>query len=253
MQLKELVCWLDEHLNLKKYSGDYSNNGLQVEGASEVRKAVFGVDACQELFDFAAERQADFVFVHHGISWGSEPRRFDGITARRLRTLFTNNISLYAAHLPLDAHPELGNNAQIADLIGLQERVPFFEYCGLPIGFSGTLPAAAPAAVLADFLDKKLNVFSERYGDFEDPVKKIAVVSGGGGLDSLAECAGCGCDLLVTGEFEHVMFHPAKELGIKVLALGHYASETTGPAAVMERVRNELGLQVEFADIPTGL
>ena len=107
MKLAELTDFLDSMLMLDKFSRDASNNGLQVEGSAEVTSAVFGVDACQELFDAAAAKGADFIFVHHGMSWGSEPRRFSGIVARRLSTLFQNKISLYAAHLPLDAHPQI--------------------------------------------------------------------------------------------------------------------------------------------------
>ena len=229
MELQNLVSFLDNTLALDKFSRDASNNGLQVEGKSEVNFAVFGVDACQELFDAAAARGADFIFVHHGMSWGSEPRRFSGIVAKRLSTLFQNGISLYAAHLPLDAHPELGNNAQLADMIGLKERMPFFEYSGVDIGFSGCLKEAAPCHLLAEYLGKKLSVEPVIFGDAKREVKKIAIVSGGGGLGGLEDACSCGCDLLITGEFDHTMYHPQKEMGVNVISLGHYASETVGP------------------------
>ena len=103
--LSQLVRHLDETLRLADFASDCSNNGLQAEGKREVRRAVFGVDACQALFLEAERRDADFIFVHHGMSWGANPRRFTGIVAARLRMLFAGNRSLYAAHLPLDAHP----------------------------------------------------------------------------------------------------------------------------------------------------
>ena len=113
MKLNDLTAFLDRELDLEGFSRDHSNNGLQIQGDEEVSSAVFGVDACQALFEEAVRRNAGFVFVHHGLSWGSEPRRFTGITARRLELMFRNKISLYAAHLPLDAHPEFGNNASL--------------------------------------------------------------------------------------------------------------------------------------------
>lgn len=253
MKLQELTSFLDNTLALDKFSRDASNNGLQVEGKSEVNFAVFGVDACQELFDAAAERGADFIFVHHGMSWGSEPRRFSGIVAKRLSTLFQNGISLYAAHLPLDAHPELGNNAQLADMIGLKERMPFFEYSGVDIGFSGVLKEAAPCHLLAEYLGKKLSVEPIIYGDVKREVKKIAIVSGGGGLGGLEDAYSRNCDLLITGEFDHTMYHPQKEMGVNVISLGHYASETVGPYAVMQKIQSVFNLPVEFINIPTGL
>ena len=187
------------------------------------------------------------------MSWGSEPRRFSGIVAKRLSTLFQNGISLYAAHLPLDAHPELGNNAQLADMIGLKERMPFFEYSGVDIGFSGVLKEAAPCHLLAEYLGKKLSVEPIIYGDVKREVKKIAIVSGGGGLGGLEDAYSRNCDLLITGEFDHTMYHPQKEMTVNVISLGHYASETVGPYAVMQKIQSVFNLPVEFINIPTGL
>ena len=253
MKLKQLVSYLDKELDLAGFAGDHSNNGLQVEGKDEVSHLIFGVDACQELFDIAAEKKADFVFVHHGLSWGGEPRRFTGTVARRLEKLFNAGISLYAAHLPLDAHPVAGNNAQLAEMVGLKERLSFFRYDGVDIGFRGHLADPAPGKLLAQFLGTKLNVDPLFYGDPEREARHIAIVSGGGGLESLEEAAAKGCDLLITGEFDHVMFHPRQELDVNVIALGHYASETTGPLALMRKVMTDLDLHAEFVDIPTGL
>lgn len=122
IQLSEITAYLDELLAVDSVPGDVSNNGLQVEAANEVGSAIFGVDACQALFDAAVAQNADFIFVHHGLSWGGEPRRFTGITGTRLGTLFAEGINLYAVHLPLDAHPEIGHNALLADMIGLRRR-----------------------------------------------------------------------------------------------------------------------------------
>lgn len=253
MKRDELTKFLDGALNIAAFSGDVSNNGVQVEGGDEVRKAVFAVDASQALFDAAAERKADFIFVHHGLSWGANPRRLTGFTAKRFRTLFEHGITLYAAHLPLDAAPEFGNNAVLAKFIRLGRLSPFFRYDGVDIGFLGTLPAARKLGNLQRFFEERFGVEARVLGDPDKPCRKVAVVSGGGGLGSLEEAAEFGADLLLTGELDHTMYHPALESGVAVLAIGHYASETTGPRAMMEVVSSKFDLETEFIDLPTGL
>ena len=253
MNLQVLTSYLDDLLHLKNFSGDYSNNGLQVEGSTEVKRAVFAVDASMQFFEEAVKRQADFIFVHHGISWGDQPRRFTGTDGNRLRILFQNNISLYAAHLPLDAHPEVGNNAVLCRIASLKECSLCCEYAGTEIGFSGLLPEplspAAVARIYEDALDCKAALF-----DFSDGrVKKATVVSGGGGRDALFAAVQTNSDILITGEMDHTMYHTARELGISVIALGHYASETTGPRAVMAAAAAKFPLECEFIDLPTGL
>lgn len=253
MKRDELVQYLDAELRIAEFSGDVSNNGMQVEGADEVRKAVFAVDASQTLFETAAERGADFIFVHHGLSWGANPRRLTGFTAKRFRTLFTRGITLYAAHLPLDAAPEFGNNAVLAKFMNLGKLSPFFRYDGVDIGFIGALPAARKLGTLQKLFEERLGVEARVLGDVRKSCRKVAVVSGGGGLDSLEEAAERGADLLLTGELEHTMYHPALESGVCVLALGHYASETVGPRALMARVAERFDVETEFIDLPTGL
>jgi len=253
MKLAELVRYLDETLNLKAFPGDRSNNGLQVEGDSEVTKALFAVDASLETFEYAEDAKADFIFVHHGISWGDGIRRFTGITAKRLAVLFNNSMSLYAAHLPLDASLEFGNNAQLCRILGLNGLQSFCSYGGADIGYIGTLRTPLAAEKIAGKLKKALSgAECNFFGDPEAKFKKIAVVSGGGG-SAVAEAAEKGAGLLITGEFLHQNYHEAREAGISVLAAGHYATETVGPLAVMEKIRKEFGIEVEFADLPTGL
>lgn len=253
MKRDELVAWLDRELDLPAYHSDHSNNGLQVEGTDEVRRALFAVDGCLAVFRMAAERGADFIFVHHGISWGGEPRRFTGVVAERLRPLFMNGINLYAAHLPLDANPVFGNNAELCRLAKLGKRTPYCRYDGVDIGFIGEFEAPVTAAELKARLEKELKCSAQLLGDPERPLEKAAVVSGGGGLDALEQAAAAGGGFLLTGELTHVMYHYALELNMTVLALGHYASETTGPRALMERVGREFGLETLFAELPTGL
>ena len=253
MKLEKIVKYLDAELKLADFPSDVSNNGLQIEACTEVNKIIFGVDGCLELFEIAAEKKADLVIVHHGISWGGNPKRFSGYVGKRLNLMFQNHISLYAAHLPLDAHYELGNNAQLCKILGLEHLEKFFEYAGVKIGYVGDLPQKMLLKDIAAIFEDRLDTKGKLHGDNDSPVKKIAVVSGGGGMESLEQAANTGADLLITGEFCHEMYHLQQELNIPVLSLGHYASETVGVKAVMNDLNEKFGIPVEFADIPTGL
>ncbi len=253
MKLRELVEYLDRELNLVAFAGDHSNNGLQVEGGEAVQLAVFGVDASQALIDFAVDCGADFIFAHHGLSWGGEPKRLIGMEAARFGKMFRAGISLYAAHLPLDAHPRLGNNAELSRLAGLGGLQPFCHYDGVDIGFIGSAAPGSTPESLGRRFATELGCEPRIFGDGGRQPTRVAVVSGGGGLGALLEASARGADLLITGEMEHVMYHPARELGVTVLALGHYASETTGPRALMGEVARRFGIETRFAELPTGL
>jgi len=253
MKLAKLTALLDETLEVARFADDPSNNGLQLEATGDVHRIVFGVDGCMALFDEALERDADLVVVHHGLSWRAEPRRFTGVVGARLKMLFENGISLYAAHLPLDAHPKLGNNAQLADMIQLKERRNFFRYAGIPIGFLGNLDRALSVASMAAIFEDKLDTRGKIFGDRERLVRRCAVVSGGAGMDALVEAAQCGADVLIIGEFSHEMYHLSQELEFPVISLGHYASETVGVKALSQFVAERTLLECEFVDIPTGL
>ena len=253
--LKELKSFLDG-LFAPYPVQDYSNNGLQVEGAPTIRKAAFAVDACLETFERAAKTGADFLFCHHGLSWGGGLPYLTGLHAKRLKTLLANGISLYAMHLPLDAHNAVGNNAQLADLVGLppELRHPFAEYHGLPIGFYGNFAEPTSLEEVAAKLNQALSTHC-RILDNRDgaPIHSLAIVSGGGD-SSIEEAAALPVDAFLTGEMLHQRFHTAKELGLSVIVAGHYATETTGPKAVMNAVRLQFPeLPVEWLEVPTGM
>ncbi len=247
--LNEIVDFLDTKLCVSSFPKDHSNNGLQAEASRTVKKIVCGVDACLELFVRAASLGADLVVVHHGLSWGSEPKRLAGVAGERFSLLFRKNMSLYACHLPLDAHPEIGNNALLCQKLPLKNREGFFWYDGSEIGFCGELQNPADASVIAGAFDIAGSKLYGRGGI----IHKAAVVSGGAGIAALEEAAAKGCQLLVTGEMEHVMYHAAMDYGVTVLALGHYSSETFGVKAVTAETAEKFGLEYEFIDIPTGL
>ena len=249
----DIVRFLDRILELDQWPDDPSNNGLQFEGDAEVEKAVFAVDASAELFCKAADLDAGFLFVHHGISWGSGIRRIDGILAERIKLLAANGISLYAAHLPLDANPRFGHNARLSDMIGLTERRTFGSYHGRQIGFQGILPESKTVSELAQILDKALPSSGPFgfVGDPEQAVKSVGIISGGGAWPDLFEEDHVDC--LISGEATHEVFHPAKESGTTILTLGHYRSETPGVFAVMDLVKSKFGIETAFVDIPTGM
>lgn len=255
MKLSDLTAYLDSELNLAGFAGDYSNNGIQVAGGDqEVTKAVFAVDAALETIEYAEDAKADFLFVHHGISWGEGFRRIVGVDAKRIALLFSSGVTLYAAHLPLDAHPALGNNALLARIAGAKDLAPFCCIDGNFIGYTGTLSRRSSVETLVKKLKAALgDPECNFYGDPDLKAGKIAFLSGGCSEKVLLQAAEAGAELVVTGEFKHQLYHLARELDLSVIAAGHYATETVGVKAVMEQVSSKFGIEVEFADCPTGL
>ncbi|HBC88251.1 MAG TPA: Nif3-like dinuclear metal center hexameric protein [Lentisphaeria bacterium] len=253
-KLKEIVGYLDSLFMTNPNLKDDSNNGLQVQGALEVEKAVFGVDACSALFEKTVAKKADFIFVHHGLSWNDSLKRLIGPNARRVSPLFKNDISLYAAHLPLDMHPEIGHNILIAKMLKLQKCRNFVKYNGGELGIAGELNEETSTAKVSAILDKELDTKCTVLGNAVKPVKKIAIISGGGCRpDSVVEAARQGMDCFIVGEGNHTSFHFIKEENISVIVAGHYATEKPGVIAVMGRIKEKFGIDCEFVDIPTGL
>ena len=255
-RLNDITRFLDDTLHLADFPADPSNNGLQFEGTDEVRRAVFAVDACMEIFSAAIERDADFLFVHHGLSWDTGFRRITGSNARRFTALAANGLSLYAAHLPLDANEKLGHNILLAGMAGIREPKPFGEQHGYHIGFQGELARPVTIGTLAKRFHEQLPSEGEfrLLGDPSMKIRHPGIISGGGSWPELyAEIEKLGVDCLITGEAGHSSFHYALETGTPVLMLGHYRSETPGVVALMDIVRKKFRIETEFIDCPTGL
>ncbi len=248
----QLTAFLDTLLLAPAKCVDGSNNGLQVEGRAEIAKVVFGVDACLALFEQAAAAGADYLVVHHGLSWKDSLKYLTRLNAARVGSLFRHGLSLYAAHLPLDMHPEVGHNAIIAKGLELQSPTPCFEYGGARIGFAGDLPHPLPLATLAAKVDALLGTRSLVWECGAPTVTRVGVVSGGG-ADALQECPAAAVDCLVTGEVAHQHWHVARECQVNLIAAGHYRSEIPGLLAVMERVQAHFELDCAFLDLPTGM
>ncbi len=247
-----IVTYLDDLLDIHAFPGDKSANGLQVEGGNEVRRIVGAVDASLATYRRAIELDADLVFVHHGEVWGDGIRTFSGMIGERFRTLFRHDLSLYAAHLPLDAHPEIGHNACIARVLELRDIQPFGAYAGAEIGACGELPAELTVDRLAQRLDSLLDTRTTVIDPANRPVRTVGIVSGGG-ISAIHDCLARGIDVLVTGEINHTWYHPVHELGIPVLVAGHYKTEVPGVLAVLDLLRDGFDVECQFVDLPTGL
>ena len=248
--LRTFVSFLDSELALSEFPKDESINGLQVEGHGSVRKIGLAVDACGCVFETAAERNIDFLFVHHGLIWGGI-RAVGGVTKKRLKALLDFGISLYACHLPLDWHPKYGNNAELLRVLSIKKMGEFGEYHGKRIGYWGKTRAPLSTADFVKVVNKALGIKSS-YVDFRRKVQNIGVVSGGG-WSAIHDAEELGIDTFLTGEPSHSAYHLAKEIGVNLVFAGHYATETLGVKAVGRMLKKKFGLPVEFIDYPTGL
>jgi dinuclear metal center YbgI/SA1388 family protein len=244
----QLLRYLDAFLEGQK-GRDYGPNGLQVEGRSEIRKVVTGVSACQELFERARELGADAVLVHHGLFWDGTPRTLTGFRYRRVAELVRGEMSLFAYHLPLDRHPEVGNNVIAAQLFGLQDLEPFGLHEGLPIGFQGRFPSPIGAEALAALCQKVFGQAPLAFLEGPEEVSTIGIISGGAQRE-VYQAIEAGLDAYVTGESSEWVMNVAREAKIHYLAAGHYATERLGVQALGDHLRQRLGIDVEFVDVP---
>jgi dinuclear metal center YbgI/SA1388 family protein len=244
----ELISFLDELLD-SPGRPDYGPNGLQVPGADEVDLVVTGVSAHRELFEQAAAAGAQLVLCHHGIFWGESAGPVTEQLKARLKLLFDNDISLAAYHLPLDAHPEVGNNALICAGLGLEREAPFGETKGQPIGWIGAAPEPMSFAALVERSAALFGAEPLAFDSGPAEIRRVGIVSGGGSA-SLAEAIAGRLDAFVTGEpTEHVMAD-AREGRIHFIAGGHYASETFGVKRLGELLAERFGVQHRFIEIP---
>lgn len=245
-----MVDYLDQFLDIAGVE-DYprASNGLQVQGRDEVHRIAVAVDACLATIAAAADGQADLLIVHHGLYWGM-PEPLTGAAYGRFAGLIRSGVGLYSAHLPLDVHPTVGNNAELARRLDLPVVGAFGSSMGHSLGLiaEGSGDVAALAERTAATLGHPCRlVFSTGR-----PVGKIALVTGGAGGE-LRQAAAAGCDTYITGEGPHHSYLEAEELGVNLLYAGHYATETVGVQALAAHLSVELGLQTWFIDHPTGL
>jgi dinuclear metal center YbgI/SA1388 family protein len=247
-QLNEVILYLDELLETRDFP-DYGPNGLQVPGTDEVKVVATGVSAHRDLFERAAQAGAQLVIAHHGLFWDFHPRSVSPTMKERLRVLFDNDISLAAYHLPLDAHPEMGNNALICAALGLERAEPFGQHRGRSVGFVGRSADGVPFDELRRLC---VEVFGQEpfcWDSGPDVVRSVGIVSGAA-TSSFGEAIALGLDAFLTGEpAEHVMAD-ALESGTHFIAAGHYATETFGVRRLGELVAKRFGVEQRFIAAP---
>ncbi|MDR2925338.1 MAG: Nif3-like dinuclear metal center hexameric protein [Azoarcus sp.] len=246
MQLNELRQYLDDLLEAARWN-DYCPNGLQVEGCPEVRRILCGVTASQALVDAAVSGGYDALLVHHGYFWRGEDGRVIGIRRRRLGALLGHDISLFAYHLPLDGHPVLGNNAQLARQMGWEGEGRFGDQ---QLGWIGRpQESGLRAGDIAARLEAKLQRAPLLVGDGKRVVSSIAWCSGGA-QGMFEQAVAAGADLYVSGEITEQTTHLARESGVAYIAAGHHATERYGIQALARHLSDELGLAADFLDLP---
>ena len=228
---------------------DYAPNGLQIQGREKITKIVTGVTASQALIDHAIDEKADTIIVHHGYFWKNESYVIRGMKHKRIKALLDHDINLFAYHLPLDIHPILGNNAQLAKLLNIKVTGPLELENPLSVGVQGVLPKIFSGDELVQLVNNKLNRACLHIAPPSNkPIKTIAWCTGGG-QDYIELAAEQGIDAFISGEVSEKTTHIAHELDIHFFAAGHHATERYGVKALGEYIAKEHGIDVVFIDI----
>ena len=244
MDRAALDAYLAEYLRVQDFR-DYCPNGLQVEGRAEVTRIVTGVTASAALLEAAVAAGADAVIVHHGYFWRGEDGRITGMRRRRIGLLFEHDLNLFAYHLPLDAHPEVGNNATLAQQLGLALETRFGEQ---DIAALGTIGAGSTAGTLAQTISDKLGRAPLLIGDAMRPLRRVAWCTGGA-QGMFEQAIALGADAYISGEISEQTVHLARESGVAYLAAGHHATERYGVQALGAHLAQRFGLEHQFIEI----
>lgn len=248
MKIKELLDYTGQLLMVERFR-DYCPNGLQVEGRNEIQKIVSGVTASMELLEAAHAAGADMVLVHHGYFWRNEDERVIGIKRARLKFLLQHNLNLVAYHLPLDAHTELGNNAQLAHRLEVKIDAWASEKTTDPaIVAHGTLPNIISLEELGSQIGEKLDRKPLLIGDLSKPIKRIAWCTGAA-QNYLELAAKLDVDAFISGEISEQTVHLSRESGVAYIAAGHHATERYGVQALGQHLAGNFGLEHSFIDI----
>jgi len=248
--ITELTDWMNEYLRVEEV-GDYANalNGLQIETRNPISKMAMAVDACGFTIRTAVEKGAQLLLVHHGLFWAA-PQRLVGGEYEKFAMALQAGLAIYSAHLPLDVHPEVGNNAVLMRELGLEVKETFLPAKGQPIGLIAE--ADIPRAEFVDRVDAKVPGAVRILGKGPATCRRIGIVTGGAGSE-VSAAARAGVDTFVTGEAPHWAATAAEDLGINLILGGHYATETFGVKALGAKLATEFGVSTEFIDHPTGL
>jgi dinuclear metal center YbgI/SA1388 family protein len=248
--LSDIVSYTDRFLRIRGV-GDWDNalNGLQIENSGRLTRIGAAVDVSTRVLTEAQKQDVDLLIVHHGLFWPGL-QAVQGALRRQLRIAFEKDIALYSAHLPLDIHPKIGNNAQLVAALGLKSAQPFLEEKGQPVGLK--VRASLPRSELVRKLQKVLNGPVKVFGFGPKQSRSIGVVTGAAGSE-IYRVADAGNDTFITGEAPHWAAVAAEELGMNLLLGGHYATEVFGVKALAAHLSKRFGIPWEFIDCPTGL
>jgi dinuclear metal center YbgI/SA1388 family protein len=243
VQKIKILKYIDEYLKISDFA-DYCVNGLQVEGKEEISKIALGVTASKRLFEKANENGADMVMVHHGLFWKREkPLAVVSWLKERLEVLIKNDMNLVAYHLPLDAHPDVGNNARLIEILDLEKTDKF------DVGFFAKPKKKIKVDAFIDKINKKLDITSIAFPFGSNIIDKVLVVSGGSG-QLFEDAKKNGAGTFITGSLGEGMIRISEEIGLNLINIGHYNSEKYGIQALGELLTREFGVSVEFIDIP---
>lgn len=246
----DLVAYLDDYLRISEIK-DYGPQGLQIEGCNDIRRIVGLVDAHQPCVDAALDRHADLMLVHHGIFWGT-PKRLVGSYGKLVRSFMQANLNLYAAHLALDAHPEIGNNAELARRLGLE----VIDWWGIINGTNLAALCTTSDTIAIDELvvrfEKMVGLVKVVLAHGPKTVRRVGILSGSG-ASHIEEAAELGCDTFLTGETSHAQYYDALNAGINVIYGGHYTTEIVGVQALGQHLAERFEIAFEFVDLPTGM
>jgi dinuclear metal center YbgI/SA1388 family protein len=247
IERQELINYLDRLLQPAQFS-DYAPNGLQVEGVDKIQRVVTGVTASQDLIDQAIARGADALLVHHGYFWRNEASPIVGIKKRRIKALMDHNINLIGYHLPLDCHPEFGNNAQLGKLMGWVPDAHMQSSGVTGLGLYATLPTIRTGIEVRRLLSQVLGREALHIDIPSKPIKRIGWCTGGA-QGMIEQAVALGLDAYVSGEISESTVHIARENGVHYFAAGHHATERYGAKALAAHLQQDLGLDCEFVDI----
>ena len=253
--LKDLDNFFNKFLCKENYPSDPSLNGIQIENSApetkEIKKVAFAVDACEATAKLAAEQGADVLVVHHGLFWGG-CETITGSFYKRVSSFIKNDLALIGYHIPLDANNPYGNNYGIAAALNMKNLEDFGFWRGMCLGVKGRLSTPLTAQQLGDLVAEKLHTKCNVLPLGKEKIETVGIISGGAGED-VDQAVEEGLDCYITGEFAHEQYHYAEEMGINVIAGGHYGTETVGVSLLKNKVEQELGLETCFIHIPTGL
>ncbi|MFH1756168.1 MAG: Nif3-like dinuclear metal center hexameric protein [Candidatus Latescibacterota bacterium] len=246
-----LTGYLDTYLGVSSIRDD-AYNGLQVEGAHKITKIAFSVDACLQTVQLAARANANMLIVHHGLLWAGHNQPITGIMKDRISILLRKQISLYASHLPLDSHDEVGNNVTLAKLLGMELLGKYASYKDVVIGVLAKPKKSLKRDELIQKLEKTLETRTVTLPFGPTAIRKVGIVSGDGAF-AIADTMKQGADTFITGETDHVVYHLAKEAKVNMICAGHYASETVGVKALAKHIEDRFSIACQFISAPTGL